>query len=399
MPARICFPFVGTAVGGSHISAAGLIRGLDRTRFDPIVLLQHPTSDIAALLASAGIACRAAPPTVELHHGRPVTPSAALRLAAAAPGLARYLRGAGVDIVHCNDGRTLATWALAARLAGAKLLWHHRGSPDALGLRLMAPAIADRVIAVSRFAAPRPGWYSAASRTRVIHSPFDTHVQADRSEARRAILALLPHAHAGTRIVAFSGALIERKRPLLFVDAIAEMRRLAPRKDVRGVIFGESFDGMVDQVGKRAAELGIESRVHVLGFRTPGAFWLAGSDLLMVPAVDEPFGRTLIEAMLVGTPVVATASGGNVEAIDDGRTGRLVPPEDGEALARACLSLLADRIAWSRIAASARDEAESRYGEARHIEAVSAVYAEMLATRHRGSDLRRLAAAEPEHCQ
>ena len=72
----------------------------------------------------------------------------------------------------------------------------------------------------------------------------------------------------------------------------------------------------------------------------------------MVPAIDEPFGRTLIEAMLIGTPVVATASGGNVEAIRDGRNGLLVPPEDAEALAIACRSLLSDAWRYREIADS-----------------------------------------------
>src|SRR3546814_7600661 len=43
----------------------------------------------------------------------------------------RFLRSKNVAIVHSNDGRTHATWALPARLAGAKLLWHHRGNPGA----------------------------------------------------------------------------------------------------------------------------------------------------------------------------------------------------------------------------------------------------------------------------
>ena len=342
MPATVCFPFVGDLVGGSHISAAGLIARLDRGRFRPLVLLQHRRGAVADLMAANGIAFEVAPATLALEHGRPVGVGTALRLIAAAPRLSGLLRRRRIDIVHCNDGRTLATWALPARLAGASLLWHHRGSPDAAGLRLLAPALADRVVAVSNFAAPRPGFYSAASRTEVIHSPFDTETIHDRRAARAAVTALLPESARDASIVAFSGAMIDRKRPVLFVDAVAAMARRAPGTEVHGVLLGQSFEGMAGRVRARTAELGIEGRIHLLGFRTPGPFWLAGCDLLMVPAVDEPFGRTLIEAMLVGTPVVATASGGNVEAIEDGRTGLLVPPEDAEALAAGCLALLDD---------------------------------------------------------
>lgn len=379
--ARICFPFVGNLVGGSHISSCGLIRQLDRARFEPQILLQHPTGPIAELLSDAGIGFERAPRTPELEHGRSVGRATAFRLLAHVPALARLLRRRKIDIVHCNDGRSLATWALPARLAGAKLLWHHRGSPRSHGLRWLAPLLADRVIAVSRFAAPQPSLYSAARRTHVIHSPFDTDMAHDREAARNVLMATVANSRSETRFIAFSGALIARKRPLLFVEAIAALRRRMPGSDVRGVLLGESLDGMEHQVSAKARELGIGNFIHILGFRTPGPFWLAGCDLLMVPAVDEPFGRTLIEAMLVGTPVVATASGGNVEAIDDGRTGRLVPPEDADMLAAACRSLLIDPQLACAVAAAAKAEACSRYGETAHAEAVMAVYADLLSAR------------------
>ncbi len=378
MPATVCFPFVGKLVGGSHISALGLIRKLDPQRFRPLILLQHGEGAIADLFAGAGLSCEVGPSTPPLEHGRPIGPATAFRLLSSTPRLARFLRQRGIGIVHCNDGRTLATWALPTKLAGARLFWHHRGSPNAAGLRFVAPVLADRVATVSRFAAPEPGWYSAASRTRIIPSPFDTQTRYDRDAARRAVLALLPGAGPETRVVAFSGALIDRKRPLLFVRAMAALRRQAPDRDIRGVMLGEALDDMLERVHALAAERGMDDRLHFLGFRTPGAQWLAGCDLLMVPAIDEPFGRTLVEAMLVGTPVVATASGGNVEAIRDEATGLLVPPEDPEALAAACLGLLSDPARRAAIADTARADAAERFGEAKHADAIMAQYSDLL---------------------
>ncbi len=378
--ATVCFPFIGNLVGGSHISVCGLIRKFDRARFRPLVLLQHDTGDLADLLAASGIMFETAPSSPDLKHGEAVGLASALRLAAGAPRMARFLRQKGVEIVHCNDGRTLATWALPAKLAGAKLLYHHRGSPKAAGLRLVTPLLANRMIAVSHFALPAPGLLSATLRALVIPSPFDTTTVYDRAKARAALIDLLPDAGSATRIIAYSGVMIDRKRPLLFVEAIAALRRLWPGHDVRGVLLGQSLHGMIDRVQDRAILLNVDKYIHCVGFRSPGPFWLAGCDLLMVPAIDEPFGRTLIESMLVGTPVVATASGGNVEAIRDGQTGLLVPPEDGEALAAACLSLLVDTRRHREIAENAGREARVRFGETSHAEAVMALYSEMLGT-------------------
>lgn len=381
-PVTVCFPFVGDLVGGSHISACGLIRKIDRRRFSPLVLVQYPGGAIARLFEEAGITVEVAPPSTALHHGSRIGALRGLSLAGGAVPLARFLRRRGVAIVHSNDGRTHATWALAAKLARAKLLWHHRGSPDAAGLRLAAPLLANRVVAVSRFASPRSRGISAAGRTAVIHSPFDTSLNYDRGEARQTILSALS-LRSDARLIAFSGALIDRKRPLLFVDAVAALRRRMPDSDVHGLLFGGALDGMDEQVSDRARRHDVADSIHLMGFRSPGAFWLAGCDMLMVPAIDEPFGRTLIEAMLVGTPVVATASGGNVEAIRDGETGRLVPPESADALGEACAQVLGDPQSAARMADAAQQEARSRFGETCHAEAIMALYDDMLCRRTR----------------
>ncbi|MBC9031380.1 hypothetical protein IAG41_03150 [Sphingomonas sp. JC676] len=61
-----------------------------------------------------------------------------------------------------------------ARLTGARHIWHRRGNPRARGLRYLAPFPAHRMICVSRFATPSPGFLSANRKSSVVFSPFDT---------------------------------------------------------------------------------------------------------------------------------------------------------------------------------------------------------------------------------
>jgi glycosyltransferase involved in cell wall biosynthesis len=105
---------------------------------------------------------------------------------------------------------------------------------------------------------------------------------------------------------------------------------------------------------------------------------MAACEVLLVPAVDEPFGRTLIEPMLLGTVVVAAASGGNPEAIRDGVTGHLVPADDAVAFAERALALLADPARQSTLAEAARRDALMRFGLRQHAEAIMRVYDAML---------------------
>ena len=171
-PVIVAFPFIGGFVGGSHLSAAKLIQNLDRRRYQPLVVLHRTGGQVADLLRDGGIAFEPAP-SERFLEGASLRDDVGFLLTQTLR-LARFLRRRGARIVHTNDGCTHATWALPTRLAGARLLWHHRKDPDAKGLRYVAPWAADRVVSVSRFSAPRPGLLSPARKCMVVHSPFDT---------------------------------------------------------------------------------------------------------------------------------------------------------------------------------------------------------------------------------
>ena len=152
----------------------------------------------------------------------------------------------------------------------------------------------------------------------------------------------------------------------------------SPDLSVQGLVFGTSLEIDEETIRAHAERHGVGDAIRLMGFRYPGAEWIAACDLLMVPAVDEPFGRTLIEAMLVGTPIVATRSGGNIEALDEGRLGVLVTPEDPDALAAGALGLLRDEGRYDALASAALTHAAGHFGEDRHAEAVMALYDELV---------------------
>jgi glycosyltransferase involved in cell wall biosynthesis len=85
----------------------------------------------------------------------------------------------------------------------------------------------------------------------------------------------------------------------------------------------------------------------------------------------------LLEAMQQGTPVVATRVGGNAEAVEEGRTGFLVPADAPDALARACLALLEDPALARRMGEAGRARVRERFGLEAQVEAHLACYAEL----------------------
>ena len=90
------------------------------------------------------------------------------------------------------------------------------------------------------------------------------------------------------------------------------------------------------------ATLDIGHSVQFLGIRRDVPALLAIADVYVHPSLQEGYSNSLMEAMAAGCAVVATAVGGNVEAVDDGVTGLLVPPRDDRALCGAISRLLSN---------------------------------------------------------
>ncbi len=380
-PIVVVFPFVGDEVGGSHVSAINLISKLDRTRVSPIIVLHQSDGPLAEYLAQqqmSYVLAPAAPILAPAYRSQPGKRlQTVMRYIAALPRLIRFLSTAGVEIVHTNDGRMHTTWGLPTRLTGAKLLWHHRGDPEARGANILAPLLANHIVTVSNFARPSRPIIPIERKVTVLHSPFDHPTSLPDRTACRLTIAQELGLGAQARFAGYFGVFVERKRPVLFVDVIAAYLDRYPDAPLHGLLFGRpETDGprLDEAVVARAATLGISDRIHLMGHRSPVAPYLCSVDTLLVPAVSEPFGRTLIEAMLLGTPVIATAHGGNIEAVSSGNNGFLVEPETPHSFVEPLHRLLTDDAEWDRISVTARREALDHYGVMAHIQGVTGIY-------------------------
>lgn len=385
MIARILFPFVGgDLVGGSHHSALRMIAGLDPARFRPVIVLHGEGGRLADLIEAHGLDWQRLdrPAIIAPRYSRkPGDASVPGFLALGVPRMRRLLRDWRIDIVHTNDGRMHTSWALPARLAGCRLVWHHRQSPDAFGINKIAPLLADRVVAVSEFSRPRHPLRDMTGRMQVIRSPFDLPAGRPDRPACAAMLRDRIGARPDAVVVGYFGALNSRKRPLHFIRALAALRRDLPAHDIHGAIFGQPEppgDPISDVCRDLARQLGVADHLHLMGHVSPVEPWMAGVDALLVTALDEPFGRTLIEAMHLRTPVVATDHGGNPEAIADGVTGFLVDPADPAAFVAPMRRLLTEPGLADRIADAAASGLD-RYSTARHLRRIEALYDDLLA--------------------
>jgi glycosyltransferase involved in cell wall biosynthesis len=295
-------------------------------------------------------------------------------------GLARFLRARKVEIVHVNDTIMLGTWALAARLAGAKLLWHKRGPWTDRRLHRLWFRVVDHVIAISRFAAPP----LPSPKCSIIYNAAGNQQQTfDRAASRQRLLSEtgLP---ASTKILGFFADIDkERKRPAVFLETIAQVQQKSPQLRVAGLLFGQASSATERHLCAHAESLRIADRIRFMGFRYPPGPWIAGCDLLIVPSVGEGFGRTLVEAMVLGTIAVAADSGGHREIIKDGETGFLVPPDDIRTFADRVCRLLERPDEAAALARRSRKDALDRFGTRRHVQSVINVYDALLSADRR----------------
>ena len=168
--------------------------------------------------------------------------------------------------------------------------------------------------------------------------------------ATRVATCGIPPRRPGTLRLVQVGGLIPVRRQHLLLDALAEMVRLGADADLLMVGDGP-LRGML---GERSRALGIEDRVHWLGFRDDVGEVLATADVYVSAIDTEGFGIAVVEAMLQGIPVVVANGGAYPEITDNGRHAVLFDPHDAHDLARKTTELWADVPRRAGLADSAR---------------------------------------------
>jgi len=125
-------------------------------------------------------------------------------------------------------------------------------------------------------------------------------------------------------------------------------------------------------------ELSLGDRVRFLGEREDVPEILRALDVLLVPSWEEPFGRVVIEAMAMCTPVLATAIGGPTEVISDGVDGLLLPPRDPARWAEAIRLLLADPARRGSMGRAARAKAMQQFDQPAQAALIAELYRQQL---------------------
>jgi glycosyltransferase involved in cell wall biosynthesis len=206
-----------------------------------------------------------------------------------------------------------------------------------------------------------------------VRSGIDPEEFSARPGARervRAALGIGP----GEVLVGTVACLKPQKAPLDLVEGAALALRVEPR--LRFVVAGDGeLRGAVEA---RARDLGLGERFRLLGWRRDVPDLLAGLDLFVLTSLFEGLPRAVLQAMVAGVPVVATAVGGTPEVVRDGETGLLVRPGDPAAAAAAVVRLTGEPETARRLAAAASRRIGEEFEIRRMVRTLDELYAETL---------------------
>ncbi|MEO8409956.1 MAG: TIGR03088 family PEP-CTERM/XrtA system glycosyltransferase [Propionivibrio sp.] len=351
--------------GGLENGLVNLINQLPESRFRHAVVCIEDYSSFRDRITRADVE------VVSLHRSQ----VGLWNLRLAIYHLCRRLRPA---IVHSRNQSGLDA-LLPARLAGVRCCIHgeHGWDVDDLDggkwkprlLRRLHSPLVHRYITVSRhleqYLVNRVG--IAPNRISQIYNGVDLARFAQREGDR---YASLPQGFVGddSVVIGTVGRLQPVKDQATLLRAFAALENASARLVMVG-------DGpLAANLRSLADSLGVGSRVWFSGALDDVPAMLGNIDVFVLPSLSEGISNTVLEAMASGIPVLATAVGGNVELVEDGRSGRLFQPGDAARLTQLLAAYLDDPDLRARHGAAGRDLVIERFSLAGMVASYQSIY-------------------------
>jgi glycosyltransferase involved in cell wall biosynthesis len=388
----------GGVVGGSLTGLYHTIRGLDRERFAPVMVLYEEKrieQDLAALRvpvhhverrrmrkehALLGYSGYQRAKKVGVLRSLLSAGRQTLRLVfeelPAAWSLARIFRRERADVVHLGNGlRANFDGVLACVMTRTPFVCHIKGF-EKYGdrERWAARRTGSLVCMTEAILAYCRGRGIESPDTRVVYDAVDDEwLRPQRSPQELRSELDLP---GDAQCIALSGNIQEWKGQRVLVEALALIAEDQPRAHV--VIVGgvhRAGEEYARELRARIESLGLGERVHLIGFRDDVPDVMNAMDVVVHASVrPEPFGRVILEGMLLGKPVIAADAGGVPELIADGCTGYLAPPGDVRELAACLRKVLGAPDGGRAMGARARTWAQEKFSLQRHVAEMTEIY-------------------------
>lgn len=390
MKKRVLFVSHDAGLYGAQQSLLSLVLGLSCDYFEPYVVVPR------AGLLSVALESRGIPVfTREIKHWI-TTPEKRgeckfvelLRrmrgLRGRAWAIAKLIEKLGIDVVYTNT-ITVLEGAVAARQTRKPHVWHAREQvkgnkqlcfpmPGNLIPYIMA-YLSERIIVNSDYLRCTYALPAIKRKVKTVHNGIDVDEYAiDKAAAREDVRREL-NVPSDSKLVVSIGTITPRKGQLLLLNAITHVLKRIDQVVV--LLVGDGDDHYHSELREFIAANGLDGTVRMVGWRTDVKEILASADVMVVAAEEEPFGRTVIEAMAVGVPIVSTKCGGPEEILAGG-VGRLVEKGDAKALGQHICDVLLDIDIAENMVERGLERAVMMYGVDAYVSRVGKVITESM---------------------
>ncbi len=181
-------------------------------------------------------------------------------------------------------------------------------------------------------------------------------------------------------VIGIVGQIGRRKGHLVLFEAFRNLTTAYPalRLWVVGQEPAHSHEHYTEELRRYVDTYHLEDRITFWGFHADIPALLAQLDLVVLPSLQEPFGKIVIEAMAMGKPVVASSVGGVPEIVEHGKTGLLIPPDNTDALRQALEQLVLNPDMRCKMGQVGQKRVRHLFSLQHHVQAIERVYATML---------------------
>lgn len=345
----ILFPFDGNSLGGSHISSILLSKNLNK--YYKALIIHNKEGVLIDYLKKINLASLYTPYLAFNNRWiifELINPFSILKKA-------HFLRKKNIDIVHTNDIKMHLTWFLPCSITGVRHVWHQR-TPNNKSVLLSS---FSNLITVSDYTKNSFPFF-IKSRAKVIYNPFEQFKWSKRRVSKNPKIGIV-------------GNLIKRKNIDVFIQILASLDN-----NFKGIVFGEKREPIYSDAKEQISKFNINNRIDFRGLVFPIEKYLSEIDILIAPATDEAFGRNLVEAMMLGIPVIALDYGGHKEIIDNEIDGFLIKNNNIDQYIQKIKLLVENPDIYAHISKKAHSKARDKFGVDIHVKKMTEFYNQIL---------------------
>jgi len=332
------------SIGGGESHVIDVVKHLDKTRFEPVVL-SFTEGEMIQTLNAMGVQTHVIPTTTPFDFR-------------VWPKVTAWLREIQPDIVHAHGTRAMSNVFRSARALKLPLMYtihgwsfHDNQKPLVQRIRAWSEGFLTRRANVNISVSPSnqqtgknkiPGFRSVVIMNGVDLAKFSSQATTPGLREQFGL-------KADDVVIGFIARFTYQKSPVLMVEVFSALLKNHPHLKLLMVGDGE----LMPQVKERIAALGTGANIILPGFRKDVPALLSIMDVYCLPSLWEGLPLGVIEAMAMQKAVVATAVDGSKEIIVPNENGLLVPAGNGEALRQALDRLVSDKALREKMAAQA----------------------------------------------